>query len=408
MNTEKPSGGTFGLSLASTISTPRSLATASPVTDERNQSKGSNILNVAVVPVSRNLSSKMANMAFCCAVLVVFIHVGTPMPSGTFPWFFIEFFRVILGDIAVPYFFLASGFFLAGHIAEPDWYLREMKKRVWTLLLPYLLWTPLYAVYLYPVRILNNLHAHQSWCWHLGHPDWIWTFGLDFLHSPLLYPFWFLRWLMCLCLASPLLLWFARKTRSWGVSAVYVFAVLEYVRIVYIHLGSWPGWWSWKWLEHLFGVFYFLFGISWRMGLFAAIPGWTKRLPIWLGLTYLVAQLISFVTVGFGIAELDGGVGMFYTKNLLFLTPCLLALVWKCMPSGKWPIWLTGASFGIYAMHPFFINFLNSVLWFGRLGLGEGGMCMFRWVCGLGGSLVGVVVLRKYFPRISKLFLGGR
>lgn len=82
-----------------------------------------------MLPVGKALSAKMANMSFVCAVLVVFMHVGSLVPAGSFPWFFIEPFHEILGDMAVPYFFMASGFFLAGHMEEPEWYPWEMKKR---------------------------------------------------------------------------------------------------------------------------------------------------------------------------------------------------------------------------------------------------------------------------------------
>lgn len=359
----------------------------------------------SVVSVTRNLSSKMANMAFCCAVLVVFIHVGTPTPVGTIPWFFTEPFHAILGDVAVPYFFLASGFFLAGHMGETGWYSREMKKRVWTLLVPYFLWAVLYAVYLVPLAILANLHAHRSWCQNLGFPGWMWTFGVDFFHSPFLFPLWFLRWLMCLCLASPLLCGFVRKTGGWGLMAVYGCIALENIRIVWIG-SSW--FWSWKWLDHIFGLFFFLFGISWRMGVFEALPNWVKRLPCWLGVAILAIRLASFVSVGFGVATQNGCIGMIYSRYVHFITPFLLAVVWKCMPSKTWPAWLTGASFGLYVMHMFFINVLNSVLWFGRLGLGAGGMCVLRWVVGAGGGLVGVVALKRWCPGLAKLVLGGR
>lgn len=46
--------------------------------------------------------------------------------------------------------------------------------------------------------------------------------------------------------------------------------------------------------------------------------------------------------------------------------------------------------------------------WFGRLGFGEDGMCLLRWVAGTGGGLAGFTVLRKFFPRMAKLLLGGR
>lgn len=375
---------------------------------EISQPKRLKSWNGNVVPVSRRLSSQMGNMGLCCAVLVVFIHVGTPTPTGTFPWFFLEFFHAILSDVAVPYFFLASGFFLAGHMGEQGWYPREIKKRFWTLLVPYVLWATLYAVYLLPVGILANLNAHRSWCWNLGVPDWVWVFGLDFLHSPLLYPLWFVRWLMCLCLASPLLYWVARKTGRWGVMAVYLFAVFENVRIVYMNCASWSGWWSWKWLDHLFGLFYFLLGISWRLGIFENVPNWVKCLPVGLGLTFLATKVASFVAVGFGFAMPDCGIGMFYSQHVFFAIPCLLALIWHYMSPKKWPPWLTGTSFGLYLAHPFFINVINSILWFEGIGLGEGGLCLLRLVVGLGGGLASALILKKCFPRLAKLLLGGR
>lgn len=73
----------------------------------------------SILPVGKNLSAKMVNMSFVCAALVVSTHVGSPTPVGSFPWFFIEPLHEILGDMAVPYFFMASGFFLAGHMGEP-------------------------------------------------------------------------------------------------------------------------------------------------------------------------------------------------------------------------------------------------------------------------------------------------
>ena len=41
-----------------------------------------------------------------------------------------------IGQCAVPFFFIASGFFLAGHMCETDWWNRECKKRVRMLLVP--------------------------------------------------------------------------------------------------------------------------------------------------------------------------------------------------------------------------------------------------------------------------------
>lgn len=362
--------------------------------------------DASMLPVGKPLSSKMANMSFVCAVLVVFMHVGSPAPVGSFPWFFIGFFHEILGDMAVPYFFMASGFFLAGHMEEPGWYPREMKKRGRTLLAPYVLWSLLFAVYLMPVDILANLYAHRPWCWNLGFPGWIKMFGLDFLQNPLLPPFWFLRWLMCLCLASPLLHWLVRKTGCWGVAAVYLFAVLKSAGVPWMNPDSW--WSPAKWNLHPFGTFYFVLGIAWRLGVFTDVPIWAKRLMAWMGLAFLGAKAISLAAAGFGWAAPDGAVGTFFVRDMSFLTPCLLALIWMCVPEGKWPAWLTGASFGLYAGHPFFTHFLDSIRWFWNLGISPGDMCLLRWAFAMAGCLVGVAVLKKCFPRTARFLFAGR
>ena len=85
-----------------------------------------------------------------------------------------------------------------------------------------------------------------------------------------------------------------------------------------------------------------------------------------------------------------------------------LAFVWMCIPGGKWPAWLTGASFGLYVGHPFFTHFLDSIRWFWKLGTGPGGMCLLRWAFAMSGCLLVVAVLKKSFPRTAKLLFAGR
>ena len=83
-------------------------------------------------------SAKMANMAWFNAVLIVALHVmNFAQPADAASWWL----RSIVHDgvcaMAVPFFFLASGWFLGRHVDEPGWWLRELKKRVRTILVPY-------------------------------------------------------------------------------------------------------------------------------------------------------------------------------------------------------------------------------------------------------------------------------
>ena len=74
--------------------------------------------------VDSDTSNKMANMGFLCAIFIVLLHSGC---GG-------------ITSVAVPYFFLAAGYFLAGHIGEVGWWKGEVCKRVRSLLVPMWIW----------------------------------------------------------------------------------------------------------------------------------------------------------------------------------------------------------------------------------------------------------------------------
>lgn len=80
--------------------------------------------------------------------------------------------------------------------------------------------------------------------------------------------------------SSPVLA--CQKTGGWGLGAFYIVAVLKTMDVSWMHPASW--WNPWKWVLYPFGIFYFLLGIAWRMGLFKDVPDWAKRIPVCIGL----------------------------------------------------------------------------------------------------------------------------
>lgn len=93
------------------------------------------------VAISSELSRRLGVFGFFCALLIVLIH-STPKPAmGMWQWWIAELLgRDGLCRIAVPFFFLSGGFFLAGHVCEDGWWWREVNKRIRTLVIPYFLW----------------------------------------------------------------------------------------------------------------------------------------------------------------------------------------------------------------------------------------------------------------------------
>lgn len=78
------------------------------------------------------VSNKIKNLSFLCSLAVVAIHCGWDEDS-----LMKSFFCEGVARIAVPFFFVVSGYFLARHIGEDGWYKQELRKRVASLLIPY-------------------------------------------------------------------------------------------------------------------------------------------------------------------------------------------------------------------------------------------------------------------------------
>ena len=102
------------------------------------------------------LSRKFANMSLLCAILVVSIHIGRGTEIGSGAWYFSQVVSSGIAGIAIPFFFFASGFFVAVHSDEPGWYGVALRKRCRTLLIPYLLWNIIYFCFENGIAVAAN------------------------------------------------------------------------------------------------------------------------------------------------------------------------------------------------------------------------------------------------------------
>ena len=89
--------------------------------------------------MNNQVSNRFAWMAFVCAILVVFIHIGKVQHAGCS----LLMYQILVDGvckIAVPFFFMASGYFLARRYGEENWWQVALRKRVQTILIPYVFW----------------------------------------------------------------------------------------------------------------------------------------------------------------------------------------------------------------------------------------------------------------------------
>lgn len=340
-------------------------------------------------------------MGIVCACLVVAIHVGNPEAMGA-GWWVAKLLSNGICRIAVPFFFVAAGFFLAGHTAEPKWWARELGKRMRSLLVPFVSWSALYTVFgLSLVLSANALHG-EAWTRNLQSncADVLRLLGLDLFTYPMLIPLWFIRCLLLLVVLAPLPVAVIGRKRNWGL------ALLAVLWIVY----GWGRTWGdvqdtplqfWRVTISLEGVFYFTLGLFMR------------RWPMTLHLSKAYAWGLLVTSLGcFALtiaAKNEFLPAAFQARNVG--TALGLLAVWRLMPSAPWPRWLTGAAFPCILMHMFVIN-VGDIATKTLPCLPAPRESVFIFLAftnvAIVASIAGAWVLRRIFPRTAALLFGGR
>lgn len=123
-------------------------------------------------------------------------------------YFFIKRLFYNLSTLAVPVFYLISGYLFFAKGFSKEIYTEKIKKRIWTLLIPYLIWN----VILWTLTIAFGQYRPSLYQIFWSMNDETWYGGTNYLgyefipaSAPINYPLWYVRDLMCLCVCSPLI-----------------------------------------------------------------------------------------------------------------------------------------------------------------------------------------------------------
>lgn len=193
------------------------------------------------------LSSTISYLRFPLTVAVVFIHFsltdglmvhGVKHGLDNPDWFFhiVNFCSEVLARIAVPLFYMISGFlfFYRPDRFDNTIYVHKLRSRARTLLLPFILWNIIAVfwqlkcllpglssfyrpveLHFSPGRIINTLLFNTGNSGIIVGPE----LAADATGSyPIDVPLWFLRDLMVTVIATPLIHWLIKKAKLWPVA----------------------------------------------------------------------------------------------------------------------------------------------------------------------------------------------
>lgn len=334
--------------------------------------------------ISERNSCKIANMGLLCSFFVVCTHVPWSQNSG---WFYCLV-RGLLGGlgIAVPFFFVVSGFMVGRHMDEVGWWRSAVCKRIHTLLVPYLIWC-----------LVATLLASCFLGFDYSLSRLIRIFGLWPLAEPEIGPLWYVRNLMGLVVLSPVLVYLLSR---WP-KLLILFGVVDGIvyPTYYIFDGTMYGgvlnfltlgWGS------LHAIFFFSFGLWLSMTSFRFNVGWMCSL----------VMLVSGVAVCV-FRAISGG----WAILMPIQTMALLVGLWWIIPSRRYSNAVTSLAFPVYILHWFFLFAYRA----GRIHLPS---WMDSKESALAFALVSVmtfvlsagvaIMLKKFVPKMSQIVFGGR
>jgi peptidoglycan/LPS O-acetylase OafA/YrhL len=152
-------------------------------------------------------------LRFYLIIWIVFIHIGIRVQDyGVGVKVVYDLFSQILSRVAVPLFFIISGYLFFLNKDEKETfskktYTRKMKSRVKTLLVPYLIWNFMAIVYLLVLQSMNvdsSYFVYSKDVTTYTIKDFLLCFSYRAGDEPVLFQFWFLRDLILICILSPI------------------------------------------------------------------------------------------------------------------------------------------------------------------------------------------------------------
>ena len=332
-------------------------------------------------------------MGLFCALLVVLHHFAVQADD---PFSSLGLFHVLLGQsphcvqggglvyIAVPFFFVCSGYFAETRINCQNWYRALVIGRIKSVLLPYVIWIAISIIFMCMYDWLSSRQLYFGDISSLIKGSGLY---LPRIENPVASQLWYLRSLFMFILLSPVI---RRLTNVFGLALMFV----AYAVISPFDNGVAND--VFRYGLPLEGLFFFALGMRFRFRpLEVRSP---KKLGVMLSLGAGILLFTRYVLVVNG-----------YSVSLYVdwaATLLLLPAIWMLMPCGQLPTTVYRFQFPIFVLHRYVLLPLG--------GLFRHCPCVEGWnkyalIMSLSILIPATITLGlKRIPRMGSVMFGGR
>lgn len=363
-------------------------------------------------------------LRFPLVILIVFLHLKGEPSSMQIDWnnfSFIDGYNLlrtyvscVICNIAVPLFFLMSGYLFYNRIGEltKDIYLKKIKRRLKTLCIPYFFWISLFMIgnVIFIIRSPESVSVWNSFfryfkenggmriywdCYVLGGGETPIGFVQD-NSAPLLIPMWFVRDLIVVTLCSPFLWWLIRQMGLMIVLIISICYVFQY----------------WPYIHGVSSVSFFFYSLGIYLSRHADV------IDAFFG-KYGLHLFISTICISFLLVYIINSNWLYapYLMRVFMIIGSFSALflAYKLVLTHKKIAWqkLSNASFVVYAMHMVFVSKYVRVFFRKTIVVDYSMPTLFFEYLAvplitISVCLIFYYILRKYLPQFLLFVSGGR
>lgn len=347
-------------------------------------------------------------LRFPLIVFVVFIHINYVLLNNSLSSLRIfsyvsDFFSSQISQCALPAFFFISGFlFFREGMFGKRLFISKLRKRVKTLLVPYLLWNALYLMLLFVLQTIQPgfTLAIKKQLIDLPWYDWLlafWNISLingtaDSSYGPIVIQFWFIRDLMIIALTAPIIWFLIHKFKTYFILFIALLAISDIVPDTFF--------------IRPYSIYCFMFGAYFSITRRSFIP--ILRILFLPSLLYWLCVYAAGQIFNYQLPLITGNVSM-YAMAVIFMYICCKLIETNTFRVNEL---LSNSSFFIFAAHELVValplycikykllvphNDITALGLYFAIAAASVSICVFSYY-----------ILRKYLPRFTALITGGR